>query len=736
MELGHALDDLVRRSGAIGAAVWSSVDDAGAVMLAAAPASLMANGASWHLGEMPPDAPDIVRDPARFARVLPTAMRLALPATPEAVVTSSLGDELVLVAACGDRRSCDRLVSALGGEEGAGLARAAERHARWQAMEVRAARADALLGALVQAVVIVDDVRAVAEVNAPAARLLGIPAGTVGAATVAAAMRRLQSTVVNRDAVDQVGAALMGDPAAVVEGVVWERHGEPGFLRVSSTAVAGAPHVGRVWVFDDVSVEVRAAREAEAALERAHESEERFRLLAENAYDVVMSGTNEGIVTWISPSITPLAGWETDEVTGRPFADFVHPDDVPTLRAHQAALLEGHPAVFETRLRRKDGDWRWGRVQVRPLLDDSGAVIGRVGNWRDIEPEREQWELFGRAIDALPDVAVLIVDTDLRFRIVRGGALSGDDEGSSAWEGRSLDEALSQPARAFWRPLYVAALSGRESLVENQTDAGRTFRTSVRPLMGPDATIYGAAALAMDITDRAELDRLKDRMIATVSHELRTPVTSLSLLLEVLTEEDELSADTRRLVEVGERSAVRLRRLVEDLLLLAEAHHEGVRLMFEPMNPHEIVTDAVAELESLAHDKDVALAVTAAPIDSAVGDPVRVCQVVVNLVGNAVKFTPEGGDVDVRVQPDGEEWVLEVHDSGIGVPANEVDNLFDPFFRASTATDAVIGGTGLGLSVVRHLVDAHGGRLSVVSDVGRGTTVTVRFPLDPAGGRS
>jgi signal transduction histidine kinase len=184
---------------------------------------------------------------------------------------------------------------------------------------------------------------------------------------------------------------------------------------------------------------------------------------------------------------------------------------------------------------------------------------------------------------------------------------------------------------------------------------------------------------------------------------------------------------------VGERSATRLRHLVEDLLLLAEAEHDGLSFAMAEVAPDEIAVAVAEEMAITATEQGVSLEVDALPVPGAMGDRGRLEQVMVNLVGNAIKFTPDGGDVTLRVRPTDGGWILGVHDTGIGVPADEISHLFDPFFRASTATKAVIGGSGLGMAVVQQVVRGHGGTAAVSSSPGAGTQIDITFPLVPSG---
>lgn len=226
-----------------------------------------------------------------------------------------------------------------------------------------------------------------------------------------------------------------------------------------------------------------------------------------------------------------------------------------------------------------------------------------------------------------------------------------------------------------------------------------------------------------------ELDQQKSDFVSTVSHELRTPLTSIIGYLEMLQDGDAgpLTDDQLDLLAVGQRNAGRLLALIEDLLTLSRIESGKLRREVAPVDVAELVADVAAELRPRVSGRDLDLTIDAAPA-VVHGDRDHLERVLFNLVGNALKFTPDGGEVAVVARRHDDEVVLAVRDSGIGIPEGEIDRLFDRFFRASTATDRAIPGTGLGLAITGLLVEQHGGRIDVDSEAGVGTTVTVRLP--------
>jgi signal transduction histidine kinase len=225
-----------------------------------------------------------------------------------------------------------------------------------------------------------------------------------------------------------------------------------------------------------------------------------------------------------------------------------------------------------------------------------------------------------------------------------------------------------------------------------------------------------------------QLDALKDEFISLVSHELRTPLTSIQGYVELLQDGD-LTHEQQRFLGIVDRNAKRLLDLVSDLLFLAQ--FDAGRLTFElqPVDLEAVVADCIESSLPAAQAKGIELRSSAEHVPEVEGDPLRLAQVLDNLVSNAIKFTPQSGRVDVRLTAAGNLAVIEVQDTGHGLAEDEQAQLFERFFRSSRAAEDAIPGTGLGLAIAKTIVERHGGRIEIESAVGAGTTVHVELPL-------
>jgi signal transduction histidine kinase len=225
-----------------------------------------------------------------------------------------------------------------------------------------------------------------------------------------------------------------------------------------------------------------------------------------------------------------------------------------------------------------------------------------------------------------------------------------------------------------------------------------------------------------------ELGRLKDAFVSQVSHELRTPLQPIVGFAELLSDRADSPEEVRQYADIIQRQSLTLQRLVDDLLDLARFESGRYQLDRTSVDLKQLLDTRVAELGMLSTKHPVHLEVDGAvpPVDA---DPGRVEQVVNNLVGNAVRYSPDGGAIVIRLSREGDEARVSVSDTGIGIPSDRQARVFEKFYRVENDATRHVSGTGLGLSISRELVEAHGGRISVDSEPGRGSTFSFTLPL-------
>lgn len=239
----------------------------------------------------------------------------------------------------------------------------------------------------------------------------------------------------------------------------------------------------------------------------------------------------------------------------------------------------------------------------------------------------------------------------------------------------------------------------------------------------------GVLAVLHDVTEQEEIDRSRREFIANVSHELRTPITNVKSYTETILENDDLDEESRkRFLGVVLSESDRMIHIVKDLLLLSKFDSRKIEMKPEVFDIRQ-VTHRVADAMSIQAQKSGITLVYCAEEDvpSIFADKARIEQVVVNIVSNAIKYTPEGGTVSVLCTTDGDNAVVRITDSGIGIPAEDLPHIFERFYRVDKARSRKMGGTGLGLAIAKEIVDGHGGTITIDSVYKEGTTVTISF---------
>lgn len=279
------------------------------------------------------------------------------------------------------------------------------------------------------------------------------------------------------------------------------------------------------------------------------------------------------------------------------------------------------------------------------------------------------------------------------------------------------------PREPAMRAAINDALSGEATASQEMTLFDRTVSVSARPL--PRA---GAVVTVLDLTVLRRLETIRRDFVANVSHELKTPLTAVSGFAETLLDESIPPEQRRRFVETIRDNALRMQRIVDELLDLSRIESGGWRPKIGMVDVAAVVADVFTALQPSASAKGLTLTSNIPPDAARVSaDHTAFRQVVTNLVENAVRYTKEGS-VTLQTRPgDGGVWV-DVRDTGIGIAAEHLPRIFERFYRVDAGRSREQGGTGLGLAIVRHLMDAHGGRVEAASVVGRGTTISAFFP--------
>lgn len=277
-------------------------------------------------------------------------------------------------------------------------------------------------------------------------------------------------------------------------------------------------------------------------------------------------------------------------------------------------------------------------------------------------------------------------------------------------------------------PLLLEAIEGftqspRSAARSIEINEGAHF-FSVRLVPIIDEAGFSLLLFLRDITEEKKVETIKKDFVANVSHELRTPLASIKGYSETLLDGGmEDPATARDFLRVIDRHATRMARLIDDLLILSRLESHQMTIVAEPLDVRELVLTTAKGFEKQAQDKGVSLSLDVPEgLPKALGDRDRLEQVVVNLLDNAIKYTPSGGSVKIGASPEGAEVIVHIADTGLGIPPEDISRIFERFYRVDKARSRELGGTGLGLAIVKHIIQGHNGRLNVESAPGKGST--------------
>ena len=502
----------------------------------------------------------------------------------------------------------------------------------------------------------------------------------------------------------------------------------------------------------DVSQLKATEREARVQLKLAQQ-ERRLQIIAENSSDLLYTLDEAGVVVWVGKSVDRLLGYQRSDVLGHHYQDFVHPQDAHAMNeVGQSLPPGGSSAVPVHRIRHADGSWR--------------AIEGTAQNMTDDELVNG-WVIAARDVTDRLVAESTLRKSEGRFRLLAENStdmissLSPTGEclyvspacqlllgcGPEALVGvRAQDITHPEDQGRLKRAYRTALVEKRVVTVDSRMRVGlapwRWFETILKPIYRSESTeVIRLHASTRDISDRKSVEaelllakeaaeaatESKSQFLANVSQEIRTPMnailgmTELALGTDVSEEQREYLATTRTSIDA-------LITLVNDLLDIAKIESGKLELELIPFSLSDTIADTVRTLAVNASEKGLELNYRVPPNlpDAVVGDPGRVRQILFNLVGNALKFTQEGQvEIGVEVEQDADEDVVIhvwVRDSGIGIPADRLETIFEAFTQADGATTRRFGGTGLGLSISMQLVKMMQGRLWVESELGVGST--------------
>ena len=499
-----------------------------------------------------------------------------------------------------------------------------------------------------------------------------------------------------------------------------------------------------------------ATRAADPPVQPVTDADFRRMVDAVGDYAIFMLDAQGRVATW-NRGAELAKGYSAGEIIGRHFSVFYPQDRIDEGWPEQElALAREHGRVEDEGWRlRKDGTRFWASVIITALFDEDGALRGYAKVTRDLTERREQEELlrqsderFRLIVEGVRDYAIFMLDTE--------GNIVTWNLGAQVNKGYLAEEILGRHFSLFYTqadidrgwPGQELALALRDGRFEDEgwrvrKDGSRFWANVViTPLYGPQGRHRGFAKVTRDLTQQQMVDRLEDegrqltRFLAVLGHELRNPLSSIANVVSVMELEASDNPRIRRVRDVLTRQVGHLKRLVDDLLDVGRIVSGKVRLDRAPIRLQDVVADAVEAMtpEMDRHRHVLRQNVVAQPLWVS-GDRVRLVQVLTNLLQNAAKFTPDGGQVRVALRRADGSAELMVSDTGPGIPKEKLRHVFKLFAQGEDDHAArEHGGLGIGLSLVHQMVEQHGGEVSAFSsgEPGKGVEFVVSLPLiDP-----
>ena len=491
-----------------------------------------------------------------------------------------------------------------------------------------------------------------------------------------------------------------------------------------------------------------------ARMQAAH-ARARLAAIVDSSDDAIISKTLDGVITSWNRGAAKLFGYSAEEAVGQPITMLI-----PEGRRHeeekiQARLRHGDGVPpYETVRRRKDGSLLDISLAISPIIDEHGRVVGASKIARDITARKRAEEDVRRSREALNGLVdrapfgIYIVDSHLDIVQMNARSQTGTFYNVRPVIGRNLVDVMrilwpepvaTEIVAAFRQTLETgeAYRSRNFSSPRADTDNVESYEWELHRITLPDGQ-PGVVSYYFDSTrlrkaehGLREADRRKDEFLATLAHELRNPLAPIRSGLQILHLTRGDAATAPQIHEMLERQVNHLVRLVDDLMEVARVTRGRIELRKETVDLGAMLRSAVETSRPLieAARHELIVDVPPEPV-TLVADPVRLAQVIANLLNNAAKYTEEGGRITVSARREGEHAVIAVRDSGIGIPGDVLPRVFDLFAQADRTYHRSQGGLGIGLTLVRTLVELHGGTVAARSEgLGRGSEFIVRLPL-------
>jgi PAS domain S-box-containing protein len=505
-----------------------------------------------------------------------------------------------------------------------------------------------------------------------------------------------------------------------------------------------------------VSKDITELNELQRALK---ESEERYRTLVETLREGIWVADKEGKAVFCNQGFYDLLGYPSQEILGRTLTEFVGEDTREVSSREMDKWLTSKSSSFETELVTKEGKRLSVMISGSPLQDAAGNISGYVAVISDITARKKAEQELAMTTTQLATiynsspVGITLVDRDFKIRSLNRamekltGCRRMDVIDRPCYELFGLQEVCQGcPVQKVFETGEVQSLQTSTIL----GDRNLVLEKIAAPVLDPDGSIVSAIEIIKDITkekkleeelinsyrelqetysELKELDRLKDEFFSSISHELKTPITSIYGSIDLIYSMHDLTPEQEDFIQLIERSTTRLNLLIDDLLQLSKG--DGLMRIQKPMefSLGDLLEETLGEFESQLKMKDIELMIKVQDdLPPIKGEREQIKKVLTNLISNAIKFNRRKGKILIEAMDNNGEIEVSVEDTGIGIAESEQENIFKRFYRVERGEAKRYPGTGIGLSLVKTIVESHGGRIWVESTPGKGSRFTFILP--------
>ncbi|WP_321417044.1 PAS domain S-box protein [uncultured Methanomethylovorans sp.] len=504
-----------------------------------------------------------------------------------------------------------------------------------------------------------------------------------------------------------------------------------------------------------IAKDISRRKRVESAL---NESENKFQYIFNNVNDeIFMQDMNYNLLE-VNQIACQRLGYTKEELLKLRPEDIETPDNSPLIKSRMTAISHFKHGIFESEHLRIDGTTYPVELSISIVELDGKKRVLTIA--RDIT-ERKEAEAAVRKHEIEKEMILDGMEEHVVYHDIDMNILWANKAGCEFFN-RERSTIIGKPCHEIW-PVGIesngkdssikANIQGIPREIERSTPDGRIWSVKSYPLKEPHGDINGGIMITLDITERKKaqeqiqkfnrellkineelqsVDRIKNEFLANLGHELRTPLSSIigySELLDSLTL-GELNDVQKKASESIYRNAERLRSLIDSLLYLSYVNSGKIEYNFELMHIGSAIDEALARVAGELEDKSITVDKKISnQISFMKGEPAKIQELLHNILDNAIKFSNKNGKIEIDVHLEGENLLIEISDNGIGIPHDEVNNLFTLFHQVDGSMKRRHGGTGVGLYICKNIVAAHNGMIWIVSKEGKGTTVHISLPL-------